>query len=55
MPDRLSLKAHHLHNFDVVYLGANGNEVEEEKKLDEKVTSFGRAARMMSTSALTRF
>ena len=42
---RLSLTAHHLYQFDVVYLDpntegqldANGNEVKEEKKLGDKI------------------
>lgn len=45
MPVRLSLTAHHLYKFDVVYLDpststrldANGNEVEEEKKLGDQI------------------
>ncbi|PVY41893.1 hypothetical protein C8E01_104265 [Pontibacter virosus] len=45
MPVRLSLTAHHLYRFDVVYLDpnasgqldANGNEVEEEKKLSDMI------------------
>lgn len=45
MPVRLSLTAHHLYQFDVVYLDpnasgrldANGNEIKEEKKLGDKI------------------
>ncbi|WP_276498024.1 type IX secretion system protein PorQ [Pontibacter litorisediminis] len=45
MPVRLSLTAHRLYQFDIVYLDpdapgkldANGNEVEEEKKLGDKI------------------
>jgi hypothetical protein len=45
MPVRLSLTAHHLYQFDIVYLDpnergsldANGNEVKEEKKLGDKI------------------
>ncbi|EJF10743.1 type IX secretion system protein PorQ [Pontibacter sp. BAB1700] len=45
MPVRLSLTAHHLYKFDVVYLDpnstgrldANGNEVEEEKKVGDQI------------------
>lgn len=45
MPVRLSLTAHHLYQFDVVYLDpnargqldANGNEIKEDKKLGDKI------------------
>ncbi|WP_266204252.1 type IX secretion system protein PorQ [Pontibacter kalidii] len=45
MPVRLSLTAHRLYQFDIVYLDpdapgkldANGNEIEEEKKLGDKI------------------